>query len=249
MFLRMRLPYLILLVITLLMAGAIGAVKYSDICSLRKVEVEPAQFSGDIKHARLPVGRSLFAEPFDKIATDLLRRDKILRVNLRYDLPHGINIKINEIEPLALVVGDSGRTIYRFDEHCYLFPADMTDEQFNMPVITGLTNNRPYMKVDDKRAYIVAEQLGRLKIDCLDFYMAISNIDMSNPEFITVYLDGISYPVDTYPGSLYKSIRSLETFLLDFNPVLNKVKRLDMRSEGLIIAVGEKCPKKESLPE
>ncbi len=84
---------------------------------------------------------------------------------------------------------------------------------------------------------LLIKQLKQLKEVSIDFYLAISNIDMSHPERLSVYVDGLTFPVDTYAGNLCPAMEKLKTFLLNFNPDLNNVRKLDLRSDNMIVAV------------
>lgn len=238
MLLRAGKTYLVLLGITVLMASIIGVFRYSGIFVLKTVTFKPDHFSAVPESLSLSAGQNLFGAPIDQAAENLLGKKKVLRVDFDYRFPEGIDIKINDINPVAMIIDGNGRDVYRLDRCCYLLPCEGETEQFDFPIITGLEKLRPYSEARDWRLRLIVEQLNRLKKDCTDFYLAISSIDMSGGELISVYLDGLPFRIDTYAGSLYTSIINLRIFLFDFNPGLGDVKRLDMTSDGLIIAAG-----------
>jgi len=230
--------YIIMLVTSVILGAAIIIIQFSGVFKLHTVTVEPNSLKENCQPLDLAIGGNLFGAPLESVADDLLNNGKVMRVDIDFEFPDAIAIKINEIKPLALVLADDGKTIYRLDDAGCLLPDDTINERYDFPIITGLSPCRSYRKTGDERMKLVIDQLRQLRKDCFNFYLAISNIDMSDSEVISIYMDGLTFPVETYAGSLYRSIINLKTFLLDFNPNLNGIKRLDMKSDGLIIAAG-----------
>ncbi|RKX31396.1 MAG: hypothetical protein DRP46_03460 [Candidatus Zixiibacteriota bacterium] len=228
--------YIFLILATIVMATSIGVCKYTRLFSLRHISVDPAEYIEDGRSLGLAMEQNLFAARLENAAESLFKKERVLKVDIDYALPDGINIVINDIKPLAVVIGDDGKELYALDERCYLLPYNDEDGKFDYPIIAGLKKTRPYKKITDDRLYLLVDQLSCLKKDCMDFYLALSCIDMTNKEYISVFFDGLPFPVDMYAGSLHERVNDLEIFLLDFNPDLNDVDRLDMRSEGLIIS-------------
>jgi cell division septal protein FtsQ len=232
---KIRRKYLFLIIPILLIVGGLGFFRYSDLFAFQKITIEPECLSAEIGKLNLPTGRNLFVLPVENAVDSLLAREKVYKIDLDYQLPDGIIIRVNDIRPIALVIGEDGRTRYRLGENSYLFPLDRAVMQYDFPIITGLKNCRAYTTSYDNRLKLIARQLSCLKEQYPDFYLAISSIDMSEKSHISVYLDGLPFRIDTYAGTLYKTIKNLKTFLLEFNPDLHDTKRLDMLSEGLII--------------
>jgi hypothetical protein len=236
--LKARKPFLVLLLVAVMLASALGMVRYSGLCQLRNVTFEPESFAGDIELMDPAIGQNLFDAPTDDVINRLLDRKDVIRVDYDYILPDEINIKVNRIRPIALIICNTGGELYFLDDHYLLLPCDDEIGYIDFPVITGLGNCTAFKKVQETRMPLVIRQLGRLKEDCTDFYLAISSIDMSNSESISLYLDGLPCRIDVNAGSLYDSLKNLRAFLLDFNPDLSEIDRLDMTNEGLIISAG-----------
>lgn len=232
-----------MLAVSLVLGTTIIVARYTGVFRLKSIAIEPQSLMAKCPSIKQSMGQNLFGAALDKVADDLLNYGNVLRVDIDFDFPDALSIRVNDIRPLALVLDGDGRYVYRMDERGCLLPGDSTIERYEFPIITGLQRCKLYSRPADDRMHLVVEQLNRLKKDCFNFYLAISNIDMSDQDIISIYLDGLAFPVETYAGSLYGSIINLKTFLLDFNPDLSGIKRLDMKSEGLIIAAGGKCQK------
>ncbi|UCD95523.1 MAG: hypothetical protein JSU69_05590 [Candidatus Zixiibacteriota bacterium] len=236
MTLRVGRKYLLMLLAAVLIASTVATMEYSGIFKLEKVVLQPDDFSKNVRITGLNSGERLFDVPVERAVNTLIEQEKILRVDLDFKLPDQINISINDIEPLALVIAGDGRLMYSLDEHGHLLPVDTSIGRFDFPIITGVNCGRLYMKPSDDRLQLVVEQLRRLRDASIDFYLAISDIDMSRADYISINLDGLPFPVLTYAGHLFESIIRLKLLILDFGPDLDGIKKLDMRSEALIIA-------------
>jgi len=221
-----------------LIAAVTATLRYSGWCTFENVTVDAPRDSGEIQILTASAGENLFAVPVEKAMSDLLEHDDIIRVDLDYDLPDAFRVRFNDIEPVALVLDDNGRTLYRLGHNGYLLPLDSVPVFLDVPLITGLSHCAPYRKTADKRVAVLIQQIRKLHDDCRDFYLTLATIDLSHPDEIVVYLDGLPFCVETYAGALYDSIRRLMVFLLEFNPGLKEIRKLNMKSEGLIIAAG-----------
>lgn len=231
-------PYLIMLLISILVGGGTLTARYSGYFKLQHVEVQTEGFDNNDELLKLSKGKNLFAVPLDEVAERMLKKKKIFMVEINYVLPDGITIDVNDVRPRAIVIDRKGRNRYYLTADCHLLPIINEVEQIDFPLITGLTNCTAYGTVKDDRVNLILGQLERLKKDCIDFYLAISNIDMSQNDGVTLTFDGVSFTVETYAGSLYRSVRTMKTFLLEYNPDLHDVTGLDLRLEGMIIATG-----------
>ena len=235
MFPKIGKVYLILLAGAVVIGGATAACKYTNVFKLKRVTVIPEGYA-DSKSIGLPMEQNLFALPIEKAAEQLLRKGKVIKVDIDYSLPDGIDIMINDIKPCAFVVDDNGQSLFALDDRCYLLPYNNQDGELNCPLITGLKKTKAYSHAADRRLPMIIEQLAQLKDDSPDFYLALSCVDLANDEYVSLYIDGLPFPIDANAGTIYDRMRDLEIFLLDFNPDLTDVTRLDMRSEGLIIS-------------
>ncbi len=233
---KVRRPYILMMIPALVIAGGIGFLRYSDVFAFQNVRFESENNVASAEMIKLPVGENLFDLPLENAAEELLARKNVYKVDLDYHLPDGIVVRINDIRPIAMVIGEDGKSRYRLGENGCLLPLDSAIKQYNFPIITGLQNCIAYTKNSDNRLKLIVRQLAEIKKDFPDFYLALSGIDMSDSRDISIWIDGLPFRVETYAGSLYQTIKKLKIFILEFNPDLQDIKKLDMRSEGLIIA-------------
>jgi hypothetical protein len=233
---KIKRPFVYMLAASVLMTAAIGVMRFSGLFNFREVEIDSCYKPKSMKVVEQSLGMNLFSVPVSAIIDSFLSNREVRKVDVDYRLPDRIRIKLNDIRPVALVVGSGTPSIYALDRNRFILPFEETSRHIDVPVISGLDHISPYRQADDVRLSTIIEQLEDLKSECIDFYLAISNIDLSKADCISIYLDGLSFPIITYAGALYRTIKSLKIFLLEFNPDLMGVKKLDLRSDKLIIA-------------
>lgn len=235
--LKVKRSSLYLLLASVIIAGSVVTLRYSGYCRLHEVVMDDSLNDGDLDVFQPFMERNLFEVPLDAAAAQLLTDRRVFRVDLDYRLPSKIKIKYNETEPLALIAADRGRDLFLLDRNSHLIP-DVSDEfSLAVPVITGVEKKALKTKSLRLRFTTLAEELARIKEDFTDFYLAMADIAIISDNCVVVYLDGLPFGIKTYTGALYFSMRRLKLFLLDYNPELNDIKLLDMRSDNQIVAV------------
>ncbi|MCX6825918.1 MAG: hypothetical protein NTV06_01425 [candidate division Zixibacteria bacterium] len=245
MIFRVRWPFLLMAIFTVLAAGVVTAAVFTDFFNLKTVKIEPADYTQDLSKLHLTLGRNIFAVPITDAIVYLLSNPNVFRVEANYDLPDGIIFKVNHIKPVALMLGEDGRTIFGLDERCRPIPVEQSTSELELPLITGLRECVLYQKVTDERVGLILRQLNQLKQDHGDFYQIISSIDLAGNDSVILYMDGIPFQMVMYAGQFYKRVEELRQFLLGFKPDLNQIKKIDLRTEGQIIATRKKCQKPE----
>jgi cell division septal protein FtsQ len=244
MTLRIRWPFAVMGIILLLAAGAVGAAIYTDFFALKKVVIEPESYSAELSQLNIPIGQNIFAVPVEDAITYLIHKPMVFKVTAEYELPGQITFHINDFKPVALALGEDGRCILGIDDRYRFMPYDKSKAGVGLPLITGLKNCALYQKVKDYRVGLILTQLNRLKQEQSDLYQSVSAIDLSTTDSITVYLDGLRCPIVMYAGGIFEGIRNLKQFLVDFNPELQEILRIDLKSENQIIATRKQCQKK-----
>ncbi len=177
---KVRRPYIMLVIPALLIAGGLGFLRYSDVFAFQNITFESDYKMVNAEMMNLTEGQNLFALPLEKAVDNLLSKKNIYKVDLDYHLPDGIIVKVNDIRPIALVIGGDGKSRYRLGENGCLFPLDGKIKQYDFPIITGLKDCTVYGTNSDDRIKLMVRQLARIKKDFPDFYLALSSIDMSD---------------------------------------------------------------------
>ncbi len=234
MSLRVGWKYRFMFLMTVLLVGAFIFIRYSDAFLLANIETAPEGLLDNADLRYVTVGQNMLDIPGSDIVDYIVGSRKAIKADLNYKLPNGIEIKLNDYKPLALVC--FGNTTLTLSENGYLNNFDFQSTAFNFPVITGAQNCIAYFPVIDNQLCLLVEQLKSLRQKDNDFYLALSSMDLSNQEFITIQMDGIKPQLKMYAGDLVRNMEYLKTFLLEFNPDLSEIDSLDFRLKGQIIA-------------
>jgi len=237
MSLRVRKSYVMLLSISIVIMGVMIFVQYSELFAFNEVRFKEGAVVSDTTLFNTARGNNLFKVEFSEFAEDLLANKKVLKVDIDYSLPDGIEVSFNDMKPVAAVLTSEGLRGISAEE--YLIPFDESASGIDCPILTGYDPGELYQKVDDGEVTMVIENLDNLRDKNRDCYLLLSNIDFSSDDFISVYIDGLQTEVIMYPGDLARNMKAIEAFLSDYEPDLSQVKRLDLRSEGMIIAVNK----------
>ncbi len=240
---RMRWPFFAMAVLLLLLGGGGAAAYYTGFFNFHKITVVPEKYADQAANLGSELGRNIFTVPFDEALVYFISDQMVQSARLDYELPDAVSIKIEEAQPLALMIARDGQSIFALDERGRIIPREQSSGAYRLPIITGLKDCSLYRIPDDKKLRLIIPQLLRIRDDHDDFYRSISSIDLSSPDSVKVQMDGMSFQLIMYAGDMYESIKRLRQFLLDINPDLKDVVSLDMRSEKQIIAMRKKCQK------
>jgi hypothetical protein len=233
---KVRKTFLIMLGATILLAASMAMLKFTALCTLQEVNVNQEKYMNCALALESSSEQKLFDIPINEIADRILENDKIKYVELDYNLPSGIDISVNDVKPIACVLTENGYSLYKTDKNGMIFPDDSDEIKLNCPIITGIYGIKAYHRIKDYRFLVVLEKLEMIQDDYPDYYLAISTIDLSGDDYISVSLDGLPFEIITYAGSLDQSMKKLNAFLFDYNLDLNGIRKLDMRSNELIVA-------------
>jgi len=246
MSLRVRWPFTVMLLMVVLLAGAAAAAYYTKFFQLRSVTVVPDAYAGQVDNFDLALGQNLLLAPVENAVDYLMAMQSVTRVQVDYNLPNGLTIRVNDVKPVALALGEDKRSIYGIDDRGRLIPYERPGEDIDLPLITGLKRCPFYQKPEYPHLGLIIRQLQKIKTDDPDFYHILSTVDLSDGDSITVFMDGIPFHLLMQAGGLYRGIAGLRNFVLDCGPELREITSLDFRTEGQIVATKKKCQKKES---
>lgn len=235
--LRVRKPFVYLLLATLVMGGSVAAMRYMNAFKLKDVHISPAKLYANDKLFKGEIGSNMLTMPLDKITEKILADADVHKVDIDISLPGVLEIRLNDIAPLALMLARDGRTLYCLDDNGVVYKHDYETYGLDYPIITGLNDYKLHGRLRDTRIAPLLEQLAHIRKNDMDSYQAVSTIDLSDAEKVVLYMEGLSFSVLTDSGSLNKSLTKLKIFLMGHNHDLTQIKQLDLRTDGLIIAV------------
>jgi len=235
MILRVHRKYKLFLLATILLLGVVVFIRISDAFNLKEICTMPEGVIGESALLAAPLGENIFNFAGNNFLDSVVANKKVINAKLDFDFPDEMKIILNDIKPLALV--RSNCTFFVLDELGYLSEFESRPTSFNFPIITGVGKCRLYAPAGNDRLQLLTGQLKTLCAEDNDFYLAISTIDLSSPDYTLVKMDGLKPSLKMFAGDLSKNMEYLKTFLLEFNPDLSQIKLLDLRLTGQVIAV------------
>jgi len=234
MSLQVRRKYKFMLLAAALMVAALLGIRLSDAFNLASIETIPAGFINTDELNTIITGQNIFSISEEELVNKVIGDKKVLKADLEFKFPNEIEITLNDVKPLALVCCDG--EMFVLGECGRMVKFDNETTEFNFPIVSGAKQCTAYRPIRDNQLILIYEQLKQLRVEDFDFYLAISSIDLSNSEYVTITMDGLKPYIKMFAGDLTRNMKYLKTFLLEFNPDLGEVGCLDFRLEGQIIA-------------
>ncbi len=234
---RVRRKFVYLLIAACVLGGSLVSVRYLNAFRLHDVQIVPAKLYAGDKLLKEEQGTNLLALPLDRITDKILKDSDVYRVDIDFDLPGMLEIHLNDIVPLALLLARDGQALFCVDKNGVVYKYDYETYGLDYPIITGLENYKLHSRLRDSRIAPLLEQLMHIKESDMDSYLSLTSIDLSDSEKVVMYVEGLPFNVLTDSGSIQKSITKLKLFLMGQNHDLSQIKQLDLRTDGLIIAV------------
>lgn len=235
--LRVGRPYLYLLLVTLLLGGLLFFTQESSLFALSGVKYNEGAPIVDTLVFVDAYGTNLFDLKFDRYADSIMDNRKVLRVDFDYAIPNKVKITINDIDPIAVALAEG--KLYGINAKGYVIPHIPEGRGINLPVISGVDNLKLYDAIRDDELLLVMDNLKEIMEEDREVFMSLANIIMTDTGCVSLFIEGVKPEIVTYPGELAQKVRIVEAFLHDYAPDLSGVKYLDLRSEGLIVAVND----------
>jgi len=216
---RKKNPFLNIAVTALVIAGLYFLAFHSGLFDIKKIETHGNAHYTEAQVAELTgvvYGDNLFRTRTSEIAKKLEKDPYIRKAEVKWALPSGLDIVINERKESVLVICEEGYAIVDYDGVILR----MTRENLLMPVIVGLTPIDP-----QPGTALKAEEAGQLKPG-LDFIKFVSENDF----FIKkLDLGGV------IPKAYVFDMLIAEGNLSDMEKGINEIKRViaDLDSKGI----------------
>ncbi|MFZ5981724.1 MAG: hypothetical protein ACOYVF_13960, partial [Candidatus Zixiibacteriota bacterium] len=176
-------------------------------------------------------------QPLDRLARELLARRDIIRVEVDYQLPGGLNITTNNLKPVCFVLDRGSGTLYGLDHCARIIKTDDFVEDWEMPVLTNVQVQRPYAPCPDYRVALLVPQLESLREENLDLFRLIDEIDLENSRYAIVSLSGLPYRLKLQAENFFRQFNAFVKFVENYETDFTEVKMVDLRFEDMIITV------------
>jgi hypothetical protein len=226
---------LVALFSVVLITAFLAVVNYTDACRLEKVTYNGEPL--DDWRERFGVLReaSVFRQPLDSLARELLAQEGIYNVDISYSWPRSLDIATNVFTPVCFVVDSGDGTLYGAERDGRLLPLERSVYDWECPIITGVTVEEVFGYCSDVRVKVVVEQLAQLRNDQPDFFRLLNEIYFGVPDYVEVYISGLTYRVRVRAGNFLSDLSRFADFITRYDPDLTGVELVDMRFDGMIV--------------
>lgn len=231
---------LILAVTVMLGTTLLILVHSTDVCRLEAVTLNGERIDDWSNRYGLRQDNSLFRQPLDSLAEDLISEPQILKVDISYSLPHRVDVRTNDFEPVCFLLDASTGKLFGLDRKARTIPLERIDIDWEHPVLTSVNARKLFSYCDDVRANVVVRQLEQLRRENIDLYRLIDEIDFADRGFLKVAISGLPYRLKVRAEYFLKDVDKFVEFVSRFAPDLEGVTMLDTRCDGMIICAGEK---------
>lgn len=227
---------LILLGFILLGSALVIMVNYTDACHLTSVELNGKTVENYSDKFGFNSTESILKQPVDSVATRLISKSNIYKVEIARQFPNKINIATNNFEPICYLLDRYEGQIIGVDQYGRMVPLENSRLDWESPVLTSVQAGKMLKRASDYRVVEVVKQLGMLKRDEIDLYRLIEEIDFGNQDFLKVMIAGLDYRIKISSHNFYDEMLGYLEFVSRFKPDLTETKLLDFTFDGMVIS-------------
>lgn len=229
------------LIFLVVSAAVLGFFVYVPFFTLSEIKLVGAKYitQEDImKIGNIYMGEQLFRLETDVVQSRLSKDLRIEEVTVRRRLPHTLEVKIKEREPLAIIQCDYG--YLDLDHGGIVLDSYKTLKDMQIPMITGAEIRDLYIgdEVQDEQVKGILDFLQRLNAETLN---QISEVSIAEPDYVVMYtataqsvqirlgklerLDEKAHLTEDFLRDLAKNPRAVE--YVDFNYTAPVIKLAD----------------------
>lgn len=227
---------IIMLAVIVFGAIMLTTLNYTSLLKLEAVTVNAAPVDSFSERYGLNDQKSILRQPLENLADNLLEERNIYKVDIKYNLPGTIDIKLNNFNPVCFVLDKNSGNLHGLNSEGRLIPLKDADFSWDNPVLTTVTTNNMFEHCQDFRICEVIRQLIQLKKKNNDLYRLIDEIDFGNISFVKVSIDGLPYRLKINSHTLLKDLNRFVDFVSRFQPNLEETQLLDFRYDDMIVS-------------
>lgn len=227
--------------------GLVLLVQYTDICRLQAVTLNGEPMKQWDQTLGLAPSRNLFRQPLDSVADAMLTRNGIVHVDIKYQLPNGLSITTNDLEPVCYVLDDFSGMLYGVDQTGRCVVVEQATIDWEQPILTGVRVRGIHEFCADSRVMVLVPQLLTLQRDYPDIYRLIEDVNLSNPEYVRVHISGLRYSLRLPSDNFAARFTDFQKFMGRFKPATDGIIAFDLTYDDMIIRVGNVGQKKKAV--
>ncbi|MCH9025269.1 MAG: hypothetical protein IH931_08040 [candidate division Zixibacteria bacterium] len=221
--------------IAISMVLAVAVISFTDVSTIEAVSLSGTVVKGWTEKYNLKKNTSVLYQPYEKLTEQMLRPDSALQVEISFSWPHTLNLQLNSITPCCLLLDKKNGRIFGLDKNCRVVPLAETTVDWERPLFTGIEKIKLYEVCSVSRVRRVLDALEKLRVENINFYRLIEQIDFGKDNRIEIMVSGLDHKVwvsaDRTLGDLNRYLEFISGFELD----LENIRLIDMRLEEMVI--------------
>jgi hypothetical protein len=226
---------LILAAFVLCGAGLISVIEFTQWETLQAVTLDGEPVANPARKYGFRTDASVVKQPFESVARLLLLSEQTARVDMDIELPSTLNIRTNRFTPIGLVLDRVSGGLVGLNHDGRTVPLRDDFEDWEQPIITGVSVGKIFERCDDPRVGMLVPQLQQLYDENRLLYRLIHEIDLSTPIYITVTISGLPYKLKATADRLFDQVTGFFEFKELYHTSIDTSVQVDLRFADLIV--------------
>jgi hypothetical protein len=216
-------------------AALVVVVNYTNACRLHEVTVNDAPVTDwQQRYPMLNTNRGPL-QSIQSLAEKILEDNNIYKVDLSWSLPHRLDIRTNHFIPECFLLDKKTAQLFGLDNHGRVVPLTRPIDNWERPVLTGLTVHSMYERCSDVRVEMIARKLIQLRRERRDIFRLIEEINFEDHFGLTVSMAGLPYKLKLRAETMIEDVDRFALFITSFGVDLEGVCLMDLRFDDMII--------------
>lgn len=156
-------------------------------------------------------------------------------MDIDIDLPSSLHIHTNRFTPVCLLLDRTGGRLLGLNSDGRTVPLDDDFEDWEHPIITGVSADEVFVRCDDPRVALIVPQLQQLAEENQQLYRLIEEIDLSCPVHVAVRIAGLPYPLKVSAEGFRAQTTSFFQFMEMYETGIDSSRQVDLRYADLIL--------------
>lgn len=232
---------LILLSSAVVGAGLVSLIHFGGWQVLQAVTLDGRPIENPRKQLGLNPEASVLNQPLESAAKLLLLDDKTARVDIDIDLPSSLHIRTNRFTPVCLVLDRTSGRLLGLNSDGRIVPLDDNYQDWEHPIITGVSADKVFVRCDDPRVGLIVPQLQVMADENQQLYRLIEEIDLSSPVDVGVNVSGLPYELKVSAEGFATQTTDFLQFMEIYQTNIDSSRQVDLRYSNLIF--------QEALPD
>jgi hypothetical protein len=243
---------LILSAVVLGGAALVSLLEFSQLQRLAAVTLDGRRVVDPQKTLGLDPTASVLDQPLNIAARYLLIDDQTVRVDFDIALPASLEIRTNRFVPFCLVLDRATGSILGLNAQGRAVPLAEDYDDWQQPLITGVTANQVLQTCDDPRVAVIVTQLGMLVDENKELFRLIDEIDLSAKDCVMVTFSGLPYRLKVGEDGFFEQTTGFFNFVETYRTNVDSAGIIDLRYAGLIVQEaieGQKTKETKKAPK